>query len=400
MASSSSEPFAKDSSSFALEAPTSPPVHNSHIRDLRPRVAPANVSTTRPPALLTRLLSLGMLGVVTALLAIAGESAYLVARDSFVAPAILSPDSDVILTGKLKLGEFSVERSRVAAAMEGIDAEVAADDKGLAALEQLGGKLDQSVRFTSEVTSNKAASGTAELEALLRQREIISAMVSQQKELVSKARADLGAGVISRSDYAKENQTLAQYELELAENDRTTLQRDSESQENRLAQRALRHPQDSPLTPDLMVREDQKIHVQLEKAHLEAEKRSKLAERAALSERITTIDKLATQLRNRPVYQAVDKRLEVAFVPYSQIDGVQAGARVYACVWALFFCKTVGTVSEIAPGEVTLPDPWGTPQRGQYAVLNLWDHEAAKLKMLRVRTGDQPASAPAPVVQK
>ena len=34
-----------------------------------------------------------------------------------------------------------------------------------------------------------------------------------------------------------------------------------------------------------------------------------------------------------------------------------------------------------------LPDPWGNQARGQYAVLNLADHEAAKSKTLRVRPG-------------
>lgn len=397
---SSSEPLARDTSSLSLGGTVLPPAHHGHISGIRPVAGPTNPSTIRQPTLLTRLISLGMLGAVTAILTVVGDSVYKAARDSFVAPAILSPDSDVSMTGKLKLSEFSVERSRIAAAIQGIDAEVAAADRGLADLDQLRNKLEKSVRFTSEVTANKAVSGSAELETLLLQRRILLDMASQQKELVTKAQADLETGVISRSDYAKETQTLSQYELELAETDRATLQRRSESQENLLTQRALSHPQDSPLTPELMVREDQKIHVQLEKAHLEAEKRSKLAERAALSERMSTIDSLTTQLKNRPAYQAANKRLEVAFVPYSQIDGVQAGARVYACVWALFFCKAVGTVSEIAPGEILLPDPWGSPQRGQYAVLDLWDHESAKFKMLRVRSGDQAAPATLPIVQK
>jgi len=334
------------------------------------------------------------------MLTYAVDSAYTASRDSFVAPAILSPDSDVIITGKLKLGELLLERSRVAAAIEGIDAEVVADDKGIEQLEGLRAKLDKSLQFTSEVTSNKAVAGNAELVALLHQREILTAMVSEQKKLERKAQADVEAGVISRSDCAKEAQTLGQYELELVENERTTLQRETEVRETRLTQRALTLPAQSPLTPELMVREDQKIHVQLEEVHLEAEKRSKLAEKAALSERIATLDALAAQLKSRPVYKAVEKRLDVAFVPYTQIDGVQAGARVYSCLWGLFFCKQVGMVAELVAGEILLPDPWGTPQRGQYAVLDLWDRESAKAKTLRVRSGAQTTAAPTTVARQ
>jgi len=341
-----------------------------------------------------------MLGGVAAMLTCAGDSAYRASRDSFVAPAILSPDSDVIITGKLKLGELLLERSRVAAAIEGIGAEVIADDKGIEQLEGLRAKLDRSLQFTSEVTSNKAVAGNAELGALLRQREILTAMVSEQKKLERNAQADVEAGVISRSDYAKETQTLGQYELALVENERTTLQRETEVRETRLTQRALTLPAESPLTPELMVREDQKIHVQLEEVHLEAEKRSKLAEKAALSERIATLDALAAQLKSRPVYKAVERRLDVAFVPYTQIDGVQAGAQVYSCTWGLFFCKQVGMVAELVAGEILLPDPWGTPQRGQYAVLDLWDRESAKAKTLRVRSGAQTTAAPTSVARR
>ncbi|MGO9834916.1 MAG: hypothetical protein ACLP1X_11920 [Polyangiaceae bacterium] len=390
----------ENSSSFSLrESPILPPAHHSHIQALRPSVALLDGSTVRG-TLATRLMSFCMLGGVAAMLTYAGDSAYMASRDSFVAPAILSPDSDVIIAGKLKLGELLLERTRVAAAIEGIDAEVAADDKGMTDLEGLRAKLDRSLRFTSEVTANRAVAGSAELDALVRQRAIISAMVSEQKKLERKALADVEAGVISRSEYAKEAQTLSQYELELVENERTTLQRDTEVRETRLTQRALTLQAESPLTPELMVREDQKIHVQLEAAHLEAEKRSKLAEKAALSGRIATLDELAAQLKSRPVYKAVDKRLDVAFVPYTQIDGVQAGARVYSCTWGLFFCKQVGTVSELVAGEILLPDPWGTPQRGQYAVLDLWDRESAKSKTLRVRSDPRTNPGPTSVAQQ
>ena len=88
----------------------------------------ASTATGTLEALATRLMSLCMLGGVAAMLTYAADSAYTASRDSFVAPAILSPDSDVIIAGKLKLGELLLERSRVAAAIEGIEAEVIADD--------------------------------------------------------------------------------------------------------------------------------------------------------------------------------------------------------------------------------------------------------------------------------
>jgi hypothetical protein len=83
----------------------------------------------------------------------------------------------------------------------------------------------------------------------------------------------------------------------------------------------------------------------------------------------------------------VSRSLDVAFVPYTQIDGVAPGAPVYSCIWGLFLCKPVGTVAELVPGEVILPDPWGNQARGQYAVLDLHDRGSAKARTLRVRHG-------------
>jgi len=55
----------------------------------------------------------------------------------------------------------------------------------------------------------------------------------------------------------------------------------------------------------------------------------------------------------------------------------------------------VGTVSELVPGEVVQPDPWGASTRGQYAVLDLRDHRSARSKTLRVRSSGRRDSGPA-----
>ena len=52
-----------------------------------------------------------------------------------------------------------------------------------------------------------------------------------------------------------------------------------------------------------------------------------------------------------------------------------------------FSCSHVGTVREMVPGEVVLPDPWGNQARGQYAILDLSDKSAMQNKLLRVRGG-------------
>jgi hypothetical protein len=161
-------------------------------------------------------------------------------------------------------------------------------------------------------------------------------------------------------DLAKELQTLSQIRVAVFENDRAIVE-------------------------SARAREEQAMRIELELLKLQTEMRAKRAERALLGDKVGMIHELEEQLRARPIFQAMTRSVEVAFVPYTQIDGVANGAAVYDCVWGLLFCEPVGAVAELVPGEVILTDPWGNQARGQYAVLELHDHEAAQSKSLRVR---------------
>jgi hypothetical protein len=349
-----------------------------------------------------RVFSLAMLAGVSAALTCAVQAGVAAARDAFVAPAILSPDSDLVLANKIKLGELAVERAKASAELQSVDADITADDRAIARLSDLKASLDNSLRFTADLTSGKAAAGAAELKALAEQRDALTAMRDAQAEVAHKAEADERNGLISRTDLEKEIQSLQQLELALLENTRATLRGQADVRETTLAQRALTQS-GAPLTPELAAREEQAIHVELEALRLESDRRSKQAQAAAVSARIAKIDELDAQLRGRPLYRAIERRIDVAFVPYTQLDGVHAGATVYSCVWGLFSCTPVGAVTEVVEGEVTLPDPWGTLTRGQYAVLDLWDREAAKSKVLRVHAVTAAPQAPpegTPVAQQ
>jgi hypothetical protein len=235
------------------------------------------------------------------------------------------------------------------------------------------------------VTSAKASASAAALRSLADQRQVIEGMLVNQRTLTDKARADMESGVISRTEYAKEAQTLDQLQLALLSNTRAVLDGRAALEEAQLAQSAVRRPNEAPLMPELMAHEEQAIRVELELVHLESDMRSKRAERGATTDRIGQLDALERELKTRPIYQAAEKSLDVAFVPYTQIDGVEAGSAVFSCTWSLFFCQQVGTVAELVPGEVVLADPWGVAARGQYAILNLTSPEAARAKTLRVR---------------
>jgi hypothetical protein len=346
----------------------------------------------------TRFGALLALCGVTAVLGYGGYTAYTCARDSFVVPTILSPTSEAVVATKLRLGELNVERVRAFAELESLEADLVGSDQALTRLQELKRTSGKAVHWTSKITSQRATDNVAELEALSNQRRLLEEMVAGQKSLTDKAKQDAQAGLISGAEYSRQEQALSQMQLALLDNNRALMRGRSATEENNLARLALSE-RNAAQTPELVNRQEQVIRVELEIVRLDSEKRAKIAQRDSLVERVAQIDEMVQQIEERPLFQAVEKDLELAFVPYTQLEGVAAGADVYSCVWGVVWCHPVGRVSALIPGEVVQSDPWGSSTRGEYAVLDLHDHDAARAKTLRVRSWTHRVPPAAPPVE-
>jgi len=333
----------------------------------------------------TRLGALAVLGAVVLGMGYGIYSVYTATRDAFVVPTILSPSSDAVASTKLRLGELRVERVRAVGELEGVEADLAGADQALTRLLELKRTTGGARHWTTRITSQKARESAAELSALSDQRQVLANMLSSQRDLTNKARKDFEAGLISRAEYTRQEQYLNEMRLAVLDNGRAQMRGESVQVETNLAQQALSRS-DAPQMPELVNRQEQLIRVDLEVVRLDSEKRAKSAERDALVERIAQIDEMVAQIEDRPTFQALDKDLELAFVPYTQLDGITAGAEVYDCLWGVVWCRSVGKVAERVPGEVVQADPWGSSTRGEYVVLDLSDHDAAHAKTLRIRS--------------
>lgn len=85
----------------------------------------------------------------------------------------------------------------------------------------------------------------------------------------------------------------------------------------------------------------------------------------------------------------MDKQQDLSFAPYNALRDIKSGAKVMDCIWALFKCREVGKVTDVIPGETTLPDIFGSGMvRGQFITidLNKEDHDLSmQSKILRIR---------------
>lgn len=323
----------------------------------------------------------------------AGLEGYRAATDSFVAPAILSPESDLVLQTKARVAELEVERARILAEADTIDADLTASERAIARLRELEQTIDRALGWTKDSNARQAFNASTELRTLNEQHRMLVAMAERQATISASADVDLSANIISRTDRARESVALDQVNLALLENERARLASQATLNQAHVAQTTL-DAKGHSMMPEQIAREEQLVHVELEIARLESEQRAKRTEKKVVLAKLAKMDELSAQLRGRPLFRATESRLEVAFVPYTQMDGVAAGATVYDCIWGVLHCRSVGRITEVVLGEVILPDPWGSPARGQYAVLDLTEHASAQSKVLRVRAGRGAAPSP------
>jgi hypothetical protein len=340
----------------------------------------------------TRLVALATLSAFVGAVGYGIHQSFRAVTDSFVAPLILSPSNDLVLSNKLKVSELAVERVKASTQIASLTDDVEACTQAIERLEALRHQVSTALEWAMTVNVRQAHAGARELATLRKQRAMLADMTSSQQRLAADARANLERGLIGKADLAREVQVLNQMQLMVAENERTSIQSELSFAQVTLASSSLARRAGAATMPEMLMREDQMVRIDLELMKLQAERRAKAAEKTVLIEKLAKIEELEAQLKRRPIFRAIETNVDAAFVPYTQMNGVEPGAGVYDCVWGLVHCRRVGTVAELVPGEVVLPDPWGNQARGQYAVLDLDDHAAARSKTLRIR----PVAGPSP----
>jgi len=342
----------------------------------------------------TRIFSIAALGASVCGVGYIAKTGYHVATDAFVVPVVLSPDSDLVISSKLSRAALVAERMRSVTKKEQIDAEVDAADESIAELKVLQAAASKSLEWTATLTATQATAGVTDLRALGDQQGEISSMVAAQEALVAQTKKELDAGLVAKADYAREVHALGQMRVSAIDNERARLASGTQMTQLALTQQAIRNNRapGGVSTPEMLQQQDQLVRIKCELLKLQAERRAKTSERGHIEEELGKLDELLAQLNSRPIFRAIDASTNVVFIPYSQLDGVTNGSKVYECVAGLFACTPVGKLTEMLPGEVIVPDPWGSPARGRYAVVHLDDQHAAQSKTLRVRPSGTPVA--------
>jgi hypothetical protein len=322
-----------------------------------------------------------------------GQQAYYVGTDSFVAPALLSPQNDLVLDAKLKLSSLLLEKGRAEQSLNECEEDLKAGEQAVIKLNNLKDFSSKALTWTKNITGQQVISGSSDLKTLAAQRETLNQMLSRQAVLTAEAQNNLEAGLIQKPDLTKEVQALDTLQLALFENERSRMATNLLLSQASAGQQALYVNGSAPM-PEQVMSMNQLITIEVQLLQTEAEMRAKLAEKIKDQEELDKITQLEGELKERPIFKAMDKQQDIAFSPYSSLKGIVPGSHLMDCVWGIFNCRDVGKVVSIIPGETILPDIFGSGQvRGQFITLNLdkINHdESMQSKVLRVRNGLAP----------
>jgi hypothetical protein len=119
-----------------------------------------------------------------------------------------------------------------------------------------------------------------------------------------------------------------------------------------------------------------KIKQEYEASRLET--RRAIDNRDMLRSALAREEKLLTSLKQASYLKALADQAHVAFVPYANLSSVKKGEPLYGCWLTMVFCKKVGTVLEVLPGEVQFKHPTKDKMlRGQMIELRLENKDSA-----------------------
>jgi hypothetical protein len=312
--------------------------------------------------------------VVLALVSYLGANLFYVFSTSWVAPTVIAPTDEHVLALKSKLADEESARDQVIAGLADADRVIAMHAEYLgnarkALVEELADRKSElaslhAIDHTFASTRAEVKSDSRAWSSLSKQRlsaEYDAHLIDREAAL---------SGALQLSQLAQGNLNLAEHEMVLSKR-RAELIRDTDALAAAVShQPAHRHSL-----------EVLRILQELKRAQLELAKAGD--ERQVLQKSLARHDEIVRSIAESPYLLAVAQKSTIAFTPYANLAKVKPGAPLYACSLGLFWCRQVGQVVAVLPGEVSLEHPLQKQTlRGQSVQLRLTDAKAAEDKTL------------------
>ncbi|MCU1278286.1 MAG: hypothetical protein JWM53_1832 [bacterium] len=181
------------------------------------------------------------------------------------------------------------------------------------------------------------------------------------------------AGALQLSQIAQGNLSLAEKSVELYKR-RAELSRETEALGVIVGQRTEKTASRHSIEVLKILQDVKRAEVELAKAR---------DNRVVLQRSLERYDKMVKTLSESAFLRAVDGKDSIAFVPYENLDRIKPGTPLYGCWIGPLFCRRVGSVVALLPGEMSYKHPLHNSQlRGQPVQLQLANVHDAERKVL------------------
>lgn len=308
--------------------------------------------------------------IVVVLIGYLVTTAFFYMSDSWIVPMAISPTDEKVVSLQAQLAERQTNRDRTAAELEQAERAIAVQQEFQAQFAKAI-KSDLEGRKAALKRMYELASVAASTRAQIKRSNSAYASASQRRMA-----EEWRAGLIDRNSMLNGKFQLAQItssNLSLAERqaEYETRAADLDAQTRSLEALLDNKDTEGTLSYDVL-----KIKQEFEASRLETQRA--IENRDMLRAALAREDKLLTSLKQASYLKALADQAHVAFVPYANLDEVKKGEPLYGCALTMVFCKQVGTVLEVLPGEVQFKHPNRDKMlRGQMVELKLEDASAA-----------------------
>jgi hypothetical protein len=314
-------------------------------------------------------------GMFAAIAAYALLMGFYSVNKSWVAPVLISPSNDKILSltaqmvasqqtlDSLNLSTKSLREARAEmvqrrAVLQGLNEQLE-----LAAARQKSDNITSGEELTRLATQKHAD---------LRNTQ---SMLSDLDQGESDVERNLKAGLITRSEALAQKTTLAQFR-----NAYTDAQ---------VSEVVLKDSVRQKMSTDLSVVDTMSKAVELRSELAQLDLNIKTGDDQIVNNKvqIENIQKAIRTTQDNPYFVAAQSTaaVEMAFMPFDNQNAVSVDAPVYDCMLSFAWCTKVGTVSRIFSEEERATNPiFKTEIRGTFIQLDLTEHEAVKSKTLFV----------------
>ena len=323
-----------------------------------------------------RLLGFGILTmIVLVLVAYIAQTAFYFMSHTWVTPIAISPSDDRVVALQAQLATQENERAKIAGDLDQAERAIAAEQAF-----QL--EFAQAIRKDAE--GRKLALGRVRQlshAAAATRAQIRATNGEYSTEASARMKQEYDAGLIDRSQMLAGKYQAAQItsaSLSLVERQAEFDQRaaelgaETQSLDAILADKA---------TTAAMSYDVLKIQRDYDASKLQLGK--DMADRDRLRTSLARQDKIVDGLRNSAYLKALADHATVALVPYTNLDHVAAGTKLYACKVSMLWCHEVGNVIAVLPGEVQVKNPHRDQTvRGSMIEMQMTDNAAAQDEVL------------------